>query len=278
MSQNRAIIRRFRTTSPGDYQMYQVKSNEVTHSNYKDFLHQLSIELVKLQRHVIQSGERILVIFEGRDAAGKDGSIKRIVQHLSPREMRVVALPKPSDREQSLWYYQRFVQHLPAAGEIVIFNRSWYNRAGVEPVMGFCTDQEYRRFLSSVSDFEAMLIQSGIQLVKYYLDISREEQEKRLAARHEDPLKQWKISPVDAVALDYWDSYTHHRDVMLNRTHSAMAPWTVAINNDKKKGRINIIRDLLERTHYDQKTHHLLDCNRDLVFRYSEAVNERLSR
>ena len=252
--------------------------DQVTDENYKDLLHALSIELVKLQRHIINTGERLLVIFEGRDGAGKDGSIKRIVQHLSPRDLRVVALPKPSDREQSLWYYQRYVEQLPAAGEIVILNRSWYNRAGVEPVMGFCTDQEYRLFLSSVPDFESMLIQSGIQVIKYYLDISREEQEKRLAARRENPLKQWKISPVDAVALDHWDSYTHHRDVMLNRTHSPLSPWTVAINNHKKSGRINIIRDLLERSQYEDKEHHLLDADRDLVFRYAQAVSDQLSR
>ncbi|MEM1080907.1 MAG: polyphosphate kinase 2 [Pseudomonadota bacterium] len=250
----------------------------VDDANYKSLLHELSIELVKLQRHIIESGERLLIIFEGRDGAGKDGSIKRIVQHLSPRETRVVALPKPSDREQTLWYYQRFVHHLPAAGEIVILNRSWYNRAGVEPVMGFCTDREYRRFLTSVLDFESMLIQSGIQLVKYYLDISREEQEKRLMARREDPLKQWKISPVDEVALDHWDAYTQHRDVMLSRTHSGLSPWTVAINNVKKKGRINIIRDLLERTQYEGKQHALLSPNRSLVFRYADDVRDHLSR
>ncbi|MEM7054982.1 MAG: polyphosphate kinase 2 [Pseudomonadota bacterium] len=255
-----------------------INSNQVNDDNYKALLHELSIELVKLQRHIINTGGRLLIIFEGRDGAGKDGSIKRIVQHLSPRDLRVVALPKPSDREQSLWYYQRYVEHLPAAGEIVILNRSWYNRAGVEPVMGFCTDQEYRRFLSSVPDFESMLIQSGIRMIKYYLDISRDEQEKRLASRHKDPLKQWKISPVDAVALDYWDSYTHHRDVMLNRTHTPLSPWTIAINNHKKGGRINIIRDLLERNQYDDKDHQLLDADRDLVFRYTEAVSDQLSR
>ncbi len=250
---------------------------EVNEENYKSLLHELSIQLVTLQRHVIESGERVLILFEGRDGAGKDGSIKRIVQHLSPRETRVVALPKPSDREQSHWYYQRFVHHLPAAGEMVIFNRSWYNRAGVEPVMGFCTDHQYRRFLTSVLDFEAMLIQSGIQLIKYYLDISREEQEKRLLARRENPLKQWKISPVDEVALDHWDQYTQHRDVMLDRTHSALSPWTVVVNNNKKKGRINIIRDLLERSQYQSKDHALLSPNRELVFRYTDDVKPLLS-
>ncbi|WP_206212192.1 polyphosphate kinase 2 [Wenzhouxiangella sp. XN79A] len=246
--------------------------------DYKQRLHQLSIELVKLQRHIIATGERVVVVLEGRDAAGKDGTIKRMIRHLSPRDLRVVALPKPSDREQSLWYFQRYAEHLPAAGEMVVFNRSWYNRAGVEPVMGFCSDAEYHRFLSTAPDFEAMLAQSGIQLVKYYLDIGREEQAARLAARRGDPLKQWKISPVDEAALDHWDDYTHHRDVMLDRTHTALSPWTVVDNNCKKRGRIALIQDLLDRLHYNDKTPALLDCDRSIAFRYSAEQADRLSR
>jgi polyphosphate kinase 2 len=246
--------------------------------DYKDRLRALQIELVKLQRHVIASGERIVVVFEGRDAAGKGGAIKRIVEHLSARDLRVVALPKPSDRERSLWYFQRYVAHLPAAGELVLFDRSWYNRAGVEPVMGFCTDAEYRRFLSTAPDFEAMLAQSGVQLIKYYLDIGREEQQERLAARRRDPLKQWKISPVDEAALEHWDAYTQHRDAMLERTHTPLSPWTIVDNNDKKPGRIALIQDLLERLHYLDKDHSLLDCDRDIVFRYDGDRSEQLSR
>ena len=246
--------------------------------DYDETLYQLRIELVKLQRYVISHNERLLVIFEGRDTAGKDGTLRRITRHLSPRDLRVVALPKPSDREESQWYFQRYTEHLPAAGEMVFFNRSWFNRAGVEPVMGFCTEQEYHRFMSTVLDYESMLIQSGIRLLKYYLDISFEEQKARLQERHDNPLKQWKISPIDAAALDHWDSYTQHRDAMLQRTHSAMSPWTVVDNNDKKKGRINVISDLLERLHYDDKDHALLRPDRDKVFRYAAEHTEKLSR
>jgi len=245
---------------------------------YSEALYQLRVELVKLQRHVISNNERLLVIFEGRDTAGKDGTLRRITRHLSPRDMRVVALPKPSDREESQWYFQRYTEHLPAAGEMVFFNRSWYNRAGVEPVMGFCSEQEYHRFMSTVLDYESMLIQSGIRLVKYYLDISYEEQKDRLQKRRDSPLKQWKISTIDKVALDYWDSYTSHRDAMLERTHSAMSPWTLVDNNDKKTGRINAISDLLERLQYADKDHALLQPDRDKVFRYAAEHSDKLSR
>jgi len=246
--------------------------------DYRDRLHALQIELVKLQRHVIASGERIVVVFEGRDAAGKGGAIKRIVEHLSARDLRVVALPKPSDRERSLWYFQRYAAHLPAAGEMVLFDRSWYNRAGVEPVMGFCTDAEYRRFLSTAPDFEAMLLQSGIKLIKYYLDIGREEQAERLAARRRNPLKQWKISAVDEAALEKWDEYTRHRDVMLDRTHTPIAPWTIVRNDSKKPGRIALIQDLLDRLHYLDKDPSVLDCDRKIAFRYSAEQADRMSR
>jgi len=218
---------------------------------YRRELRTLQIELVKLQRHIITHGERILVIFEGRDAAGKDGAIKRIVQHLSPRETRVVALGKPSDRERSSWYFQRFVQHLPAAEEMVLFNRSWYNRAGVERVMGFCSEPEYEAFLDTVPHFEQMLVQGGLRLVKYYLDISRDEQARRLDDRRVDPLKQWKVSPVDDEALMLWDAYSQARNTMLARTHTQAAPWIVVRADDKRTARLNVIRDLLSRVHYD---------------------------
>src|SRR3974390_703987 len=184
-------------------------------AHYKDALRTLQVELVKVQRHIIKHGHRVLVIFEGRDASGKDGAIKRILQHLSPRETRVVALGKPSDRDRTSWYFQRYATHLPAAQELVLFNRSWYNRAGVERVMKFCTGREYERFMEDVLPFEHMLIGSGIQIMKYYLDITKKEQKRRLKDRRQDPLKQWKTSPIDQVAVKRWDDYTKARDEML---------------------------------------------------------------
>jgi len=214
---------------------------------YHRELHKLQIELVKLQRHVISEGERMLVIFEGRDAAGKDGTIKHIIEHLSPRETRVVALGPPSDRDRHSWYFQRYVPHLPAAGEIVLFNRSWYNRAGVERVMGFCTKAETREFLAMAPRFEEMLTEAGIRLVKYYLDITKAEQKKRLKSRRHDPLKQWKLSEIDLKAPKLWRAYSKARNEMLVRTHTATAPWTIVRADDKEHGRLNVIRDLLWR-------------------------------
>ncbi len=211
------------------------------------------IELVKLQRHVIETGQKILIVLEGRDAAGKDGTIKRVVQHLSPRDARVVALGKPSDRELRAWYFQRYVEHLPVAGEIVLFNRSWYNRAGVERVMKFCTRDEYEMFLETTQSFEELLIHCGITLVKYYLDISKEEQKERLKERRDDPLSQWKSSPVDAVAVKHWEEYSAARDEMLTRTHTMVAPWTIVRADDKPLARINLIRDLLTRSEFKGK-------------------------
>ncbi|SEP90254.1 polyphosphate kinase 2, PA0141 family [Solimonas aquatica] len=219
------------------------------HHDYESALHHLQIELVGLQREVIRQGRKLLLIFEGRDAAGKDGSIKRIVEHLSPREVRVVALGKPSDREQTQWYFQRFAPHLPAAGEIVLFNRSWYNRAGVEPVMGYCSKAECRNFLASAPVFERMLVESGIELYKFYLDISRQEQARRLESRRKDPLKQWKISPVDAAAQKHWRDYSRARDRMLLATHQAHSPWLLLRADDKRQARLNLIRELLRRAH-----------------------------
>lgn len=242
-----------------------------TKKDYKHELHGLQVELVKLQKHFIAQGERILVILEGRDSGGKDGTIKRIIQHLSPRETRVVALGKPSERDRTSWYFQRYVPHLPSAEEMVLFNRSWYNRAGVERVMGFCTDAEYEEFMETVPAFEQMLIRSGIRLFKYYLDISKDEQKKRLAARRTDPLKQWKMSPIDAVAQKHWGDYSAARNEMFARTHSALAPWTVVRANDKKLARLNLIKDLLERLDYADKDHALIRPNPDIVFTYAEA-------
>ncbi len=240
----------------------------------KDYEHELlalQVELVKLQKHFIAHGDRILVIFEGRDSGGKDGAIKRITQHLSPRETRMVALGKPTDRDRTSWYFQRYVAHLPAAREMVLFNRSWYNRAGVEPVMGFCTETEYQEFMETVAPFEQMLIRSGIHLFKYYFDICKAEQKKRMEVRQEDPLKQWKMSPIDAVAQQHWDDYSVKRNAMFARTHTASAPWVIVRADDKQLARLNVIKDLLTHLDYTNKDRDLIHPNPDVVFPYAET-------
>lgn len=243
----------------------------ISKKDYKDSLRRLQIELVKLQRHFIKCDDKILIILEGRDAAGKDGTIKRIVQHLSPRETRVVALGKPSDRDRTSWYFQRYVPYLPAAQELVLFNRSWYNRAGVERVMGFCTEAEHEEFMGSVSDFENMLVRSGVKLLKYYLDISKAEQKRRLQDRKTDPLKQWKVSPIDDQAIKYWKQYSAARNEMLARTHNPMAPWTLVRANDKRRARLNVIKDVLSRLHYADKDKRLIRPDRKIVFPYDAS-------
>jgi polyphosphate kinase 2 len=223
-------------------------------SDYAHELHRLQIELVKLHRYVIAGNHKVLIILEGRDAAGKDGTIKRIAEHLSPREVRVVAPGKPSDQEQTQWYFQRFARHLPAAQEIVLFNRSWYNRAGVEYVMGYCTREQRDEFLDAVPRFERMLARSGIAVLKYYLDISQSEQRRRLSARRKDPLKQWKLSPVDQAAQRHWHDYSKARNRMLVRTNQEAAPWIVVRADNKRQARLNVIRDILTRVRYtDEK-------------------------
>lgn len=232
----------------------------------KKILHELYIELVKLQKEVISSNLKVLVILEGRDAAGKDGSIKRITKHLSPRETRVVALGKPSDRQEKEWYFQRYSFQLPVSGEFVIFNRSWYNRAGVEKVMGFCTDKEYELFFTQVELFEEMLINSGFIILKYYLDISKDEQEKRLQDRRNDPLKQWKISPIDKVAQKHWEDYSETRDEMLLKTNFKHAPWFIVNAEHKKAAHIDLITHLLKKLEYGNKDEKLLSHNHELVY------------
>ncbi len=250
-------------------------NDDLSKASYAHQLIKLQIELVKLQKQLISHGDRILILFEGRDASGKDGTIKHITEHLSPRETRIVALGPPSDRERHSWYFQRFVPHLPSAGEMVLFNRSWYNRAGVERVMGFCTEAEAEEFLEAVPTFERMLVDSGINLLKYYLDISRDEQKQRLEARREDPLKQWKLSPVDAKALRYWRDYSQARNEMLAKTSTPLAPWTIVRADDKHKARLNVIRDLLSRLNYRGRDDALVVPDRDVVFTYDEAYLER---
>lgn len=214
----------------------------------------------------------VLVILEGRDAAGKDGVVKRVTAHLSPRDTRVVALGKPSDRESRSWYYQRWAEHLPAIGEMVLFNRSWYNRAGVERVMGFCTDQEYQVFMETVQEFERNLVEGGIRLFKYYLDISRQEQRDRLEARRTDPLKQWKISPVDEQAQANWDAYSAARDSMLAATHRSFAHWTVVKTDDKRVARLQVIRDILSRLEYGGRDEALCVADPDVVIAYDRIA------
>src|SRR6185437_2131101 len=213
--------------------------------HYKKALYALQIELVKLQRDLIATNARVLIILEGRDAAGKDGTIKRLTEHMSPRETRMHAPGKPSSREDSEWYFQRYVPFLPAAQEFVVFNRSWYNRAGVERVMGFCTQEQADDFLTSVVPFEQMLARDGIDIRKYYLDIAKKEQKKRLDDREDDPLTQWKVSPIDEAAQKKWSAYSRARDEMLRRTSHEAAPWRIVLANDKKVARLEFIRDLL---------------------------------
>jgi polyphosphate kinase 2 len=220
---------------------------------YEKELNQLQIELLKWQKHVIAKEDRVLLLFEGRDAAGKGGTIKRIVEHLNPRGARVVALLKPSDRERTQWYFQRYVQHLPSAGEIVLFDRSWYNRAMVEPTMGFCTDEENKRFLKDVPMLEAMLVKNGILLFKFFFSVSKDEQMRRFKARETSPLKQYKISPVDREAQDRWDDYTVRKFQMLNETNRTISPWTIIRSDNKKKARLNCIKHILSKVKYENK-------------------------
>jgi len=242
---------------------------KIDKKEYKHALYDLQVELVKFQKSVIANEKKVCLIFEGRDAAGKDGTIKRFTEHLSPREMRVVALGKPSDRETKSWYFQRYVPHLPAGGEIVFFNRSWYNRAGVEKVMGFCTDREHQRFMEEVGDFEHLLTHSDMLFFKYYLDISKEEQKRRLDARREDPLKQWKISPIDQRAQELWDAYSQARDEMFVKTDFIYAPWHLVHCDDKKTARINVIRHFLSQVDYEGKEEEKLLYDPDIVFNFS---------
>ena len=219
---------------------------------YFNELIRLQKELIKLQDWVVATGERIVVIFEGRDSAGKGGAIKRITQRLNPRVCRVAALPAPNDREKTQWYFQRYVAHLPAAGEIVLFDRSWYNRAGVERVMGFCTDAQYEEFFESVPEFERMLVRSGIRLIKYWFSISDDEQESRFMSRIYDPLKQWKLSPMDLESRRRWEDYTKAKEVMFERTHIPEARWWIVEGDDKKKARLNCINHLLSQIPYQE--------------------------
>ncbi len=254
--------------------MGKKEKGKIDEASYDSELRQLQIQLVKLQKSLISNGDQILVILEGRDTAGKDGTIKAITAHLSPRETRVVALGKPSDTENAEWYFQRYVAQLPKKGEVVLFNRSWYNRAGVEQVMGFCTQTQHDIFMSTVNEFESILVKSGINILKYYLDISKKEQAERLEAREDDPLKQWKISPIDQQAQKKWDDYSTCRNEMLQKTSPKDAPWTIVRANNKKLAHLNLIKDMLSRVSYPEKDPTLLKVDSEIAFVWDGKLDQ----
>jgi len=225
---------------------------------YEETLRMLQIELVKVQGWLGDTGKRIITVFEGRDAAGKGGAINATRAYMNPRTARIVALPKPTEKERGQWYYQRYVDHFPTAGEFILFDRSWYNRAGVEPVMGFCTPEEHRHFLEETPNFERMPVNAGIYLFKFWLNIGREMQLKRFHDRRHDPLKIWKLSPMDIASLDKWDDYSAKRNLMLEQTHTPDAPWTVVRANDKRRARINVVRSILSELPYTGKDENVI--------------------
>ncbi|EAU00210.1 MULTISPECIES: polyphosphate kinase 2 [Campylobacter] len=241
---------------------------------YEQELRLLQIELLKFQNYVKEKGLRVLMLMEGRDAAGKGGTIKRLTEHLNPRGCRIVALTKPSDVEKTQWYFQRYVTHLPSAGEIVIFDRSWYNRAGVEPVMGFCTQEEHKEFLREVPKFEEMVINSGIIFFKFYLSISKEEQKRRFKERMTDPLKQFKISPVDQKAQELWDQYSIAKYSMLLASHNAISPWVIVASDNKKEARLNVFKFILSNVEYPKKIAERLHYDKNVV----RGGNEEIKR
>jgi polyphosphate kinase 2 len=240
---------------------------------YEAQLEQLQIELVKLQQSVVRERRRIAILFEGRDAAGKGGTIRRFTEHLNPRAMRVVALPKPTDQERGQWYFQRYIQVLPNPGEVVFFDRSWYNRAVVEPVMGFCNEEQHRVFLQQVPEFEHMLYEDGIEIVKFWFSISKDEQHRRFESRRHNPLKQWKLSPVDEQAQELWDEYTRYKEAMFRRTHTAFAPWIIVKANSKRQARLESLRYVLSTLPYDGRDSAVGDFDLDIVDRYHRGAH-----
>ena len=234
------------------YDEYPYKNKMRRHA-YEARKAELQSELLKVQLWAQETGQKFALIFEGRDAAGKGGTIKRFTEHLNPRSARVVALNKPTERELGQWYFQRYVQHLPTTGEIVFFDRSWYNRAGVERVMGFCNEEEYDEFMRQAPEFERMLVNSGIRLYKYWFSVTREEQKRRFESRAEDPLKQWKLSPIDKASLGKWDDYGNAKEAMFFYTNTGYAPWTIVKSNDKKRARINTMLHFLNSVDYPEK-------------------------
>jgi polyphosphate kinase len=230
-------------------------AKKMAREEYETTKQQLQIELLKMQNWAKETGQRIVILCEGRDAAGKGGTIKRMMEHLNPRGARVVALEKPTEEESGQWYFQRYIKHMPTKGEIVLFDRSWYNRAGVERVMGFCTDEEYREFMRSCPEFERMLVRSGIILIKYWFSITDQEQQLRFLMRIHDPMKQWKLSPMDLQSRVRWEQYTKAKEEMLERTNITEAPWFIVEGNDKKQARLNCIQHLLKQVPYEEVPH-----------------------
>jgi polyphosphate kinase len=260
-----AIRRSFET---GEYP-YQTRMRRAQYERHKAAL---QVELLKVQKWVKESGQKIVVLFEGRDAAGKGGTIKRFMEHLNPRGAQVVALEKPTDQERSQWFFQRYITHLPAAGEIVLFDRSWYNRAGVERVMGFCTPSEYLEFMRQCPDLERMLVRSGIWLFKYWFSVTREEQRSRFESRSQDPLKQWKLSPIDRASLDKWDDYTEAKEAMFFYTDTADAPWIIVKSDDKKRARLNCMQHFLSVLPYEDKDKKLVKGPDPLIVGFGSHV------
>jgi len=255
----------------GEYP-YKTKMKRAVYETRKA---ELQVELLKVQHWVEKTGQKVVMLFEGRDAAGKGGTIKRFMEHLNPRTARVVALPKPSDRQKGEWFFQRYVQHLPTNGEMVLFDRSWYNRAGVERVMGFCSPNEYLDFMRQAPDLERMFVQSGIRLFKYWFSVTQEEQKRRFESRQSDPLKQWKLSPVDVASLDKWDDYTEAKEAMFFYTDTADAPWTIIKSNDKKRARLNCMQHFLDSLPYPDKNTHLVRGPDPLIVGSSHHVISR---
>ena len=243
---------------------------------YEEELRNLQIELVKLQQWVANTNKRVAVIFEGRDAAGKGGNIRRFMEHLNPRSTRLVALNKPTEVEKGQWYFQRYIKELPNPGEIVFFDRSWYNRAVVEPVMGFCSEAQYKKFLVQVPEFEHMLYEDGVIVIKFWLSITKDEQLKRFDARNDNPLKRWKFSPVDKKGQELWDKYTYYKDEMFSKTHTTYCPWIIIKTNDKKTARLEGIRYVLSQFDYRGKNEAgiVLSPDPNVVMRYYRSVNE----
>ncbi|MGG7464198.1 polyphosphate kinase 2 [Plantibacter sp. YIM 135347] len=253
-------------------------AERMTREEYEGDKRLLQIELLKLQNWIKATDRRLVIVFEGRDAAGKGGTIKRFTEHLNPRGARVVALEKPSARESSQWYFQRYVQHLPAAGEMVLFDRSWYNRAGVERVMGFCTPAQYDEFIRQAPAFERMLVGDGIDLVKFWFSVSADEQRTRFAIRQVDPVRQWKLSPMDLASLDKWGDYTRAKEAMLEATDTADAPWTVVKSNDKKRARLEAMRHVLHHFDYANKDHEIVGTPDTKIVGPAASVYERGER
>jgi polyphosphate kinase len=246
--------------------------NRIRRDAYETHKQELQTELLKVQNWVKQSGQRIVVLFEGRDAAGKGGTIKRYMEHLNPRAARVVALEKPTEKESGQWYFQRYVEQLPTSGEMVFFDRSWYNRAGVERVMSFCSSLEYLEFMRQVPELERMLVRSGIRFFKYWFSVTQEEQQRRFKAREHDPLKQWKLSPIDKVSQDKWDEYKEAKEAMFFYTDTADAPWTVIRSNDKKRARLTCMRHFLSQLDYPDKDAQVATPPDPLIFHQAKAV------